>query len=47
MVKPQEMLVIFLAVLIMGTLWRTVTFHLLASGNPNLEHLGKGMSIQY
>jgi hypothetical protein len=38
---------IFLGVLIAGTLWRMSTFHLMASGDSRLEHLGKAMSIQY
>jgi hypothetical protein len=38
---------IFLIVLIMGTLWRVSTFHLMASANTNLQHLGKGMSLQF
>jgi len=38
---------IFLIVLIMGTLWRVGTFHLLACKDSRLQHLGKGMSIQY
>jgi hypothetical protein len=38
---------VFLSVLIAGTIWRMVTFHLLASPNANLAHLGKAMTIQY
>ena len=38
---------VFLSVLIAGTLWRMVTFHLLASSNPALVHLGQGMTVQY
>lgn len=38
---------VFLAVLLGGTLWRMTTFHLMASGDPRLEHLGKAMSVQY
>lgn len=38
---------VFLAVLIMGTLWRLTTYHLMASQNVWLQHLGKGMSVQY
>jgi hypothetical protein len=37
----------FLSVLIAGTLWRMVTFHLLASPNPGLVHLGHAMTVQY
>ena len=38
---------VFLSVLIAGTLWRMVTFHLLASNNSNFAHLGKAMTVQY
>jgi len=47
---PEDVKVIshvFLSVLIAGTLWRMVTFHLLASSNPGLAHLGKAMTVQY
>lgn len=38
---------IWVSVLIVGTLWRVSTFHLLASNNPSLQELGKAMSVQY
>lgn len=38
---------IFLAVLIFGTGWRLTTYHLIASPNPHLEHLGRAMAVQY
>jgi hypothetical protein len=38
---------IWVSVLIMGTLWRVVSFHLMASKNSSLTELGKAMSIQY
>ena len=47
---PEDVKVIshvFLSVLIAGTLWRMVTFHLLASSNTSLAHLGKAMTVQY
>ena len=47
---PEDVKVIshvFLSVLIAGTLWRMVTFHLLASSNDSLTHLGKAMTVQY
>ena len=47
---PEDVKVIshvFLSVLIAGTLWRMTTFHLLASSNPSLAHLGKAMTVQY
>ena len=37
----------FLATLIAGTLWRMVTYHLLASSSANLQHLGHAMTVQY
>ena len=38
---------VFFIVLIFGTLWRVSQFHLMASPNPSLQHLGKAMSTQY
>lgn len=38
---------IFLVVLALGTGWRLTTYHLLASSNTQLKHLGAGMAIQY
>jgi len=38
---------IFATVLVFGTLFRISQFHLMASPNPSLQHLGKAMSIQY
>lgn len=38
---------IWVSVLIMGTLWRIVEYHLIASRNTNLQHLGLAMSHQY
>lgn len=38
---------VFALVLIFGTIWRVSQFHLMASNNPSLQHLGKAMSIQY
>jgi hypothetical protein len=38
---------IFGCVLIFGTGWRLLTYHLMAAPNVHLQHLGKGMSIQY
>lgn len=38
---------IFLAVLIVGTLWRLASYHLVASSNPGLVHVGKAMGFQY
>jgi hypothetical protein len=37
----------FLAVVIVGTLWRLVAMHLIATSNPILQEIGSGMSFQY
>lgn len=38
---------IFVAVLIMGTLWRLASYHFIASPQPHLNHLGQAMATQY
>jgi hypothetical protein len=38
---------IWVSVLIMGTLWRIVSYHLIASPNESLVHLGRAMAQQY
>ncbi len=38
---------VFLAVLIMGTLWRLASFHAVASTNETVAHVGKAMGFQY
>lgn len=38
---------IFLIVLVLGTGWRLLSLHLIASPNTQLQHLGKAMSVQY
>lgn len=38
---------IFLIVLILGTGWRLLSLHLIASSSAQLQHLGKAMSVQY
>jgi hypothetical protein len=37
----------FLAVLIVGTMWRLVAYHLMASSNPRVSQVGQGMAFQY
>lgn len=37
----------FLAVLIVGTLWRLGSYRLAASGRAELRNLGTAMSFQY
>jgi hypothetical protein len=41
------MIHVFVAVLILGTLWRLTSYHLIASSNPHCNHLGQAMSTQY
>jgi hypothetical protein len=43
----RVMLHLFMIVLIIGTLWRLVSYHLIASSAPHLNHLGLAMSTQY
>lgn len=38
---------VFLCVLVLGTLWRLSSLHLIASPNAHLSHLGLAMSQQY
>jgi hypothetical protein len=38
---------VFMSVLVMGTLWRVIQYHLMASPQPHLQHVGKAMSTQY
>ena len=47
MLDLQVGLHVFMTVLIFGTLWRVIQYHLMASGNTGLAHIGKAMSTQY
>lgn len=38
---------VFLAVLLLGTLWRISAYHFMASSNATLQHVGAGMITQY
>lgn len=38
---------VFLAILLLGTLWRLASLHLLASSSPMWQHVGAGMAFQY
>lgn len=38
---------IFLCVLVLGTGWRLLSLHLMIAPSPQLQHLGKAMSVQY
>lgn len=37
----------FLAVVIIGTLWKLTAMHLMTTENATLSHIGKGMAFQY
>jgi hypothetical protein len=43
----QVSLHVFMSVLILGTIFRLVSYHLMASPNPGVAHIGKAMSTQY
>ena len=47
MLDLQVGLHVFMTVLILGTIFRLVQYHLMASSNPGLQHVGKAMSTQY
>lgn len=38
---------IWVSVLIMGTMWRLLQYHLVASQNTTWQHLGRAMALQY
>lgn len=38
---------IWVSVLIVGTLWRILQYHLAASDNGTFQHLGRAMALQY
>jgi hypothetical protein len=38
---------VFVSVLIIGTMWRMVAMHAIASTNPTISHAGAAMRIQY
>jgi hypothetical protein len=46
-VKFGAALHIFVSVLLIGTLWRIVAYHLLANDSPTAQHIGAGMITQY
>ena len=47
MLDLQVSLHVFMSVLILGTIFRLVSYHLMASSNPGVQHVGKAMSTQY
>jgi hypothetical protein len=46
-VDLQVALHVFMSVLIMGTIWRILQYHFMASPSAGVQHLGKAMSTQY
>lgn len=38
---------LWMFVLVMGTLWRLTSYHLIAAQNVTLQHLGRAMAQQY
>lgn len=38
---------IWMGVLVLGTLWRLLSYHAMASQNPQVQHLGMAMATQY
>ncbi len=47
MIHARFALHTFLGVLIVGTMWRLLMYHLVASPNPTLAHLGAAGLVQY
>jgi len=47
MIDLQVGLHVFMSVLILGTIFRIVSYHLMASPNTGIQHIGKAMSTQY
>jgi hypothetical protein len=38
---------IWVSVLILGTMWRLLQYHLVASDNTAWQHVGRAMALQY
>lgn len=38
---------VFTSVLLLGTMWRILSLHAIASSNPTISHAGAAMRIQY
>ena len=47
MLDLQVGLHVFMSVLILGTVWRLISFHLAASSNTGVSHIGHAMIVQY
>lgn len=43
----KALIALWVLVLLGGTLWRLFSYHLIASSQPHLNHLGLAMSQQY
>jgi hypothetical protein len=46
-VRITASLHIFMAVLLIGTMWRISAYHLMASQSPTFVHVGAAMATQY
>lgn len=38
---------IWVSVLILGTMWRIIQYHFVASDNTSVQHIGRAMALQY
>ena len=47
MLDLQVGLHVFMSVLILGTVWRLLSYHLAANSNTGVSHVGRAMLIQY
>lgn len=47
MIDLQVALHVFMSVLVLGTVWRLISFHAAASQNAGIQHVGRAMGIQY
>lgn len=47
MIDLQVGIHVFALVLILGTLWRLLQYHAIASPNAAISHLGQAMAVQY
>lgn len=47
MIDLQVALHVFMSVLILGTVWRLLSYHMAASSNAGIQHVGRAMNIQY
>lgn len=47
MIDFQVAVHVFMAVLVVGTVFRLLAYHAMASPNVHLQHLGMAMATQY